>query len=284
MSDEDDSPLARLNRRQDQLDKSSQKRRERLARMQDEADRALYGPSAVEKHIMLLKLVELAESPPQLGQAQPTPEQRQWFSRVGAVFSQLKDLMWHVKFDSSVGTMGPYPQAASNQIIGYAYDVIEILKLELELDGRSEIGTAYPPGETYRYFADVKQIISNAEDQIFLVDPYFNGEIFDSYFGEVAQSIKVHLLVDRYVNDLKGYVERHVAQYGSRIELRANKHELHDRLLFIDGETCWFTGGSFKEAGHKASYLVPFGTEISADKLAIYRDIWNRSNDKLATP
>ena len=254
----------------------------RLRRMQDRLARQVDGPSAVEKHILLLRLTELVENAPVITPPL-TPEQRQWLSRIGAVFSQLKDGMWRIKFDSSMSFIGSHTEFSTNQMVGYAYDVIEILRLELELDGRSEIGTVYESGNVYRYFADVKEIIAGATTEIFLIDPYFDGEIFDDYFGAVSPDTRVLLLVDQYAPNLKGYIERHIATYGSQIELRRNKNDLHDRMLFVDAKNCWFTGCSFKDAGKRASYLIPFDSDLTAKKYAIYREIWDRSSDLLTS-
>jgi len=62
---------------------------------------------------------------------------------------------------------------AITQIQGQVLDAIEELKLELELDGRSEIGNAYEPGDVYKFFADLKSIISDAENDLLIVDPFF---------------------------------------------------------------------------------------------------------------
>ena len=282
MADDDHEDMrSSVMRMRDQLEKQRESSQRRIERMDARLERMMDGPPAVEKHILLLRLTELVETAPEITDS-ITRDQRQWLSRVGAVFSQLKDQMWRIKFNSSVGTIERSPAMAANRIIGYAYDVIEILKLELELDGRSEIGSVYEPGNVYQYFADVKEIIAGATAEIFLVDPYFNGKIFDSYFREVGSEMRVRLLVDRYASDLKGYVEKHVSTFGSQIELRRNKNDLHDRMLFVDAESCWFTGGSFKDAGKKASYLIPFDTELTHEKYAIYQAIWGNSRDLLA--
>ena len=270
-----------ITRMRDQFEKRMEENRRRSERTEARLERLMDGPPAVEKHILLLRLTELVDIVPE-NSGQITRDQRQWFSRVGAVFSRLKDPMWHIKFKSSVDAIGRWPASKADEIIGYAYDVIEILKLELELDGRSEIGSVYEPGNVYEYFADVKKIIAGVTAEIFLVDPYFDGEIFDSYFGDVGSEIGLRLLVDRYASSLMDYVQRHVDTFGSQIELRRNKTDLHDRMLFVDAESCWFTGGSFKDAGQKASYLIPFSTELTQEKYAMYQGIWSRSSDWLA--
>jgi hypothetical protein len=38
-------------------------------------------------------------------------------------------------------------------------------------------------------------------------------------------------------------------------------------------------GGSIKDAGKKATYLIPLATPITEAKYAIYNEIWDRSNE-----
>ena len=68
---------------------------------------------------------------------------------------------------------------AINEIKGQITDAIEALKLDLELEGRGEIGNVYAAGEVYELFPDLKKIIGGASEEILLVDPYFNGEAFE---------------------------------------------------------------------------------------------------------
>ena len=72
---------------------------------------------------------------------------------------------------------------AINQIKGQVMDAIEALKLDLELEGRGDIGNVYAAGEVYKLFSDLKEIIGAATKEILLVDPYFNGEAFDDYLS-----------------------------------------------------------------------------------------------------
>jgi hypothetical protein len=57
----------------------------------------------------------------------------------------------------------------------------------------------------------------------------------------------------------------------SAFELRSSK-ELHDRLVLVDGDSAWIMGGSIKDAGKKATYLIPLPSPIAAAKIAIYGD------------
>jgi len=238
------------------------------------------GDGSVEKQIILLKLTEALEHAPDFGDKpimDPATPQRRWLSQVGALLSRL-GIDKQVTYKASFSTIIQYWPHTIVQIKGQVLDAIEELKLELELDGRSEIGNAYEPGEVYKFFADLKDIINSAQQEIVIVDPYFNGEAFNAYLSEVEEKVNIRILADRYSKDIQNYVEKHIAQYGSKIELRRSK-ELHDRIVFIDSDTSWIMGGSIKDAGKKATYLIPLASQITEAKLAIYNEIWGRSNE-----
>ena len=145
----------------------------------------LEGDGPIEKHILLLKLTEALENAPDFGNKPVldvgTP-QRQWLSEVGALLSRL-DVGKKVQFRVSFRTLVQYWVQAITQIKGQVSDAIEELKLELELDGRSDFGSAYAPGDVYKFFADLKAVINQAEHEVLVIDPYFNGEAFDAYLS-----------------------------------------------------------------------------------------------------
>ena len=238
----------------------------------------LEGDGPVEKHIILLKLSEALESAPEFGDEPVldvgTP-QRQWLSIVGALLSRL-DIEKKARFQTSFISLTIAWALSITRIKGQVADAIEEIKLELELDGRSDIGSAYAPGDVYSFFADLKAVINQAESEVMVVDPYFNGEAFDAYLSTAKPGLNIRILADRYSKDINSYVEKHKAQFQTNIELRRSK-ELHDRLVFIDDDSAWIMGGSIKDAGKKATYLIPLATQLTIAKKEIYTNIWNRS-------
>ena len=155
-------------------------------------------------------------------------------------------------------------------------DAIEEIKLELELDDRSDIGTAYAPGDVYRFFADLKDVINSASTDVMIVDPYFNGEAFDAYLSTADTTLNIKILADRYSKDISDYIEKHKVQFKTETELRRSE-KLHDRIIFIDDEAAWIMGGSIKDAGKKATYLIPLASQLSATKKEIYNTIWDEA-------
>ena len=238
----------------------------------------LEGDGPVEKHILLVKLSESLQQAPDFGDKpifEVNTPQRRWLASVSALLSRL-GIGHQTKFRASFSTLASYWKPAVNQIQGQVLDAIEELKLELELDGRSEFGSAYAPGDVYRFFADLKNIVNSANSVLMVIDPFFDGTAFDAYLSPVPSGISVRVLVDRYANDVAKYVDKHRLQYKSSIELRSSK-ALHDRIVLVDDDAAWIMGGSIKDAGKKATYLIPLGSQIAAAKKAIYADIWTHA-------
>ncbi len=238
----------------------------------------LEGDGPIEKHIILLKLTEALENAPDFGSKpslDPQTPQRQWLSEVGALLSRL-GIEKQVHFRSVFNLLVQFWEAAITQIKGQVLDAIEEIKLELELGGRSDIGSAYAPGDVYKFFADLKAVINSANSEVMIVDPYFNGDAFDAYLSTAGSGLLIQLLADRYSKDISSYITKHKAQFKTNIELRRSK-ELHDRLIFVDDDSAWIMGGSIKDAGKKATYLIPLATQIAITKKKIYTEIWNRA-------
>jgi hypothetical protein len=237
--------------------------------------REMAGDGPMQKQVLLFE--NMPENFGQYQIAAGSPERR-WLSAACALVA---------RYDSRyLGRMFRFKliyvnnAGAIDEMIGYVGDAIEALKLELELDGREQIGNAYAAGQHYEYFRDLKEILGEAKKQLFIIDPYVNGTAFELYLAEVPGAVAVNILADRYSTDAKAYADKHVEQFGSDIELRASK-EVHDRIVFVDRADCWLTGGSVKDAGKKPAYLIPAQPIIAEKKLTIYSDIWNRASQVL---
>ncbi len=236
------------------------------------------GDGPIEKHILLLKLKDILENSPDFGvrsNFDSSSPQRQWLSQVKALLSRL-GFENKMKFESSFNSLPHSWKYAIIRIQGQVLDAIEEIKLDLELDDRSEIGSAYAPGDVYRFYADLKEIINSAKSQIMIVDPYFDGVAFKDYLSTINCDINIQILANRYSKDINSYVSKHQDQYSTDIYIRKSK-ELHDRIIFIDDDIAWIIGGSIKDAGKKATYLIPLQPSLSVKKKEIYAEIWQRA-------
>ena len=235
-------------------------------------------PDPMKKQIILAKLISLIDQVPE-----PPTLSRQWISEAKALIKQHDPLLvgihLHTKaefyfFDFGIG---PDPETKAKEIMGYVTDTVETIKVELELDGRTEIGTAYSAGEVYKYFTDLKQIIWKAEREVLVVDPYLDGKTFDSYFRDCPKDTVIRILTCKYADRVKPYITKHEKEYGTNITMKKSD-ELHDRLIVIDCAECWFSGGSIKDAAtSKPTYLIPITGSILNDKIKMYNEIWDRA-------
>lgn len=204
--------------------------------------------------------------------------QRQWIAEVGALVGRVSSER-KTEFAISKERLDKFWSNSIDNIQGVALDSIEELKLDLEISGQADIGSAYVPGDVYKFFADLKSIVNGAQSEIFIIDPYFDGDAFDSYLADVSNEIVVRVFANKHAREVKIYIGKHKAQFSSSIEIRKNK-KLHDRLVIVDRADCWITGGSINHADKKSpSYLIPIGTELTKEKLRIYDDLWISSSE-----
>ena len=229
-------------------------------------------PNSMEKQIILGKLTNLMEQASEL----PT-RSRHWIAEARALIDQYDPSHVRITIAAKLHFLNSDPEGTINSIEGYVTDTIEKIKLELELEGRTEIGTAYRAGEVYRYFADLKQVIEKTTRDILVVDPYLDGKTFDAYFRDCPINLMIRILTRHYVDDIKPYIAKHEEQYGTRITMKESG-ELHDRLILIDRADCWISGGSIKDAAtSKPAFLIPLMPPILEDKIRIYNEIWDRA-------
>lgn len=211
------------------------------------------GLTAVEKQIILLKLTNLYENRPdtqyQIGAG--TPE-REWFSEVAALVKTYDSSHYGTQISASMMFLNSRNNASD--IVGIVSDVLAAIKLELELDGRSDIGTVYKPGEVYQFYADFKDIIAGAEKEILLVDAYLTGQAFDEYFGSV-RAVGLRLLTKQYGAEIKTYADRHTQQFQTSIEVRKAKGDDVSDLKLLQKE---FWEG-LRSLGASLSSKVTFG-------------------------
>lgn len=236
----------------------------------------LTGDGPAERQILLLKLQHEFETAPDFGTKYvgdaDAPAHR-WMSRVGALLARVS-MQHKIAFQTQKGSSVQYWALARDGFRRKLSDAIEEIKLELELEGRDDFGQVYEAGKEYDFFSDLKDIVSGASSEIFIIDAYFDDVAFDAYFGAIDSNITIKILCGSYANDVATYVKKFTAQTGAQVEIRKTK-AIHDRVIFLDNSDCWIVGASIKDAGKKPTYLIPLAPQITPQKLAIYEGEWS---------
>lgn len=168
------------------------------------------------------------------------------------------------------------------KILLIAAQVKEELELRVSMgDGSGNRDQAFGPGAVYEFFTALSNIISSGTKTLFIVDPYMDGKIFDTYLAAAKPSVACRLLLQKYAANVKPAAELFGRQHGLIIDLRKSD-KIHDRLVFVDGLECWVLGQSIKDAADKKpTYLAPLSPDVSQLKLAHYDDIWNHHSSSI---
>lgn len=147
---------------------------------------------------------------------------------------------------------------------------------QASLKQRQEKGERiYAPGEQYAFYKDLKEIVSGAAREVFIVDAYANEEIFDLYVDKIKTGVTIRFLTKDPSKNLATVVNKFKARPDVKIETKEDS-KIHDRVIFVDEKQCWVLGQSIKDAAVKApTYLLPIDSVV--DMRNLYEEIWNKA-------
>jgi hypothetical protein len=226
----------------------------------------------MEPAVLLAELQALADGVPDFETFTSTSRvHHQWLGKVHALIQQF-DPSEALSVSSSMGFVGIgiSRDASLSQIVGILHRVIARLEAEVPQHG----GQAFGPGAVYDFFKSLRDLLASASQTILIVDPYLDEEIFDTYLAAVSRNVAVRLLSGKKMHDLKPALAKFVSQSKMSIEARVSE-AIHDRVVFLDGRSCWVLGQSIKDAAKtKPTYLAPLDHETAKLKMAAYEDIW----------
>ncbi len=147
-----------------------------------------------------------------------------------------------------------------------------------------KIEKVYDKSNQYSFYSDLKKIIASTKKQIFLVDPYFDSELFEVYLDS-SHPIKgiMQFLTSPNNHNLdktkklgRKFKAEYNSEYKGKMEIRINEG-IHDRLLFIDDRAFAIGQSIQKSTGKRPTYLIEFSTTNTNKLNTIYDKIWNQS-------
>jgi hypothetical protein len=121
----------------------------------------------------------------------------------------------------------------------------------------------------YRYVADH---IADAQDEVFLIDPYVDKEAIRLYLADIPAGVEKRILTAEPQGNFDSVVRKFVQETDHRVEVRATP-KCHDRLLFVD-DHCFLVGISIKDAGRNPTYVADFKA------VGRFRDPWEELWDE----
>jgi hypothetical protein len=145
---------------------------------------------------------------------------------------------------------------------------------ELRLQTVGPVSVAIGQGGVFDYFDEVRKVIETARSDLFFVDPYLDAEFVSRYLPHVANGVPVRLLGRERIPTLLPAVKLLQQQNGLTIEVRSAAG-FHDRYVFVDRQSCYQSGASFKDGAKKSPTTLTQITDAFAAVLDTYEVAWN---------
>ncbi len=231
----------------------------------------------MDDKILLAELQILLDNVPdfKIFNSQSTAE-HQWLAKAHALVPKY-DILAVPEFKTSTYNLGSplewMRKKSLTRIINILYRAVADLELRIP-QGESQV---YGPGAVYDFYKDLKDLLGTAQRSAFMIDPYFDENVLDTYLPGVPKSVEIKILLQKYAAGVKVAALKYVSQYSIQLEVRSSR-ELHDRIIFIDNDSCWVVGQSFNEAAKKKmTYLAPMPEDIAKIKKDHYDGIWKRA-------
>jgi len=130
-------------------------------------------------------------------------------------------------------------------------------------------------GEVYSAYRTIKNIMSQGQKEILVIDPYVDEDLLDM-FASLDPSVKIKVLTEHLKGDFK-LAFRKLQQQRGGIEVRCSS-QFHDRFIVVDGRACYQLGGSINHAGAKATVIGIKSDAIRDRVIAEAENTWSSAS------
>lgn len=232
--------------------------------------RALERP--MDKAVLLAQLRTLLATTPDFAAYSPTSSlHHSWLAQLHALIERWNTYeAISLKSSSNLMHMALMRDGQIAAVLGVLHRAIA----DIEFDRPRLSGQAFGPGDVYDFFKALNAAVASATKSIFIVDPYLDDQVFDAYLSGVPAGVSIRLLANKHGGALKPALQKFIAQHSVPVEIRTSS-DFHDRVMFIDGLSCWVIGQSLKDAAKsKPTYMAPLSTDVAQLKLRHYEGVW----------
>jgi hypothetical protein len=225
--------------------------------------------------VLLAELQLMANNIPDFRSFTSTSREHfEWLGKTHALIAR-----WNspeaISFSMVSGFLG-MPQTREGHLIKLM-GILHRALADLQLDTPSKPDQAFGPGAVYDFFKALKDLLSTATKTVMVVDPYLDDQVFDTYVSGINLSVNVNLLTTKVGEQFRPALDRYRSQHAQEIQVRKTK-AIHDRVVMIDGNSCWVLGQSINNAAKtKPTYIAPVSSDTAAEKIRTYQEIWNAS-------
>lgn len=238
---------------------------------------ALRGSHTAEQLLSLLQAA-IRDAPAFNYDEARTEDERRWLGRVDAILEASGKIPAIAAYRAARQSLGSILQSRDNLMMPL-YDVLSAMEL---LVPASMQGAFIPPGDTWDGYSALVKLMQRDCDDILIVDPYLNSDIYLYFAPHSAARKGLRCLCQRMNQTLAG-LQASSAKWASDsiseqhpVEVRfAAEKSLHDRLIIIDGKEAWIITQSIKDIAKRSPASVTRAEpELSQMKSDYYETLW----------
>jgi hypothetical protein len=230
---------------------------------------------AMNSAVLLAELQLMANNIPDFRSFTSTSREHfEWLGKTHALIARWNSLE-AISFSRVSGYLG-MPQTREGNLM-QLMGILHRALADLQLDTPSKPDQAFGPGAVYDFFKALKDLLSTATKTVMVVDPYLDDQVFVTYISGISPTVSVKLLTTKTGEQFRPALEKYRTQHSQDIQARKTK-AIHDRVVMIDGASCWVLGQSINNAAKsKPTYIAPVSPDTAAEKIRTYLGIWNDS-------
>jgi len=203
-----------------------------------------------------------------------TPENLGWLGRAAAVIEQW-DPAKSILLRDYIHQLHAFITVNASAGFSNLVTMLHQARHDLRMQTLGPMNVVFQHGMLFDYFDEIRKIIEVARQDVLFVDPYLDAEFVSRYLGHVAAGVTIRLLARAKLQTLLPAVDVFAKQCQAKIEVRSAPN-FHDRYIFIDKNSCYQSGASFKDGAKQAPTTLTQITDAFAAMLQIYEALWNQ--------
>lgn len=202
-------------------------------------------------------------------------ENYSWLGRVAAVLEKwdsVKGTMARVDIDNIQDPMG----MTSDRGLRKTLTTLHQARQSLRMKTTGPLSLAVSNGMVFDYFDEIRKIIETANQDILFIDPYLDAEVVSRYIVHVKHGCTIRLLAREKLATLIPAVIAYKNQTDQNIQVRSAPG-FHDRYIFIDNNSCYQSGASFKDGAKKGPTTITQITDAFGAIYSTYENLWDNA-------
>ena len=210
---------------------------------------------------------------------QETDENYSWFGRAAAALEAWdwpKGIMARIEIDNIQNPMTRISEDGLRRTLTTLHQA----RHQLRMKTTGPLSVSVSTGKIFDYFDEIRKILETANNDVLFVDPYLDAEFVSRYLPNIKSGVSIRLLARERLQTLLPSVNAYRVQSQQLIEVRSAPG-FHDRYIFVDRNSCYQSGASFKDGAKKSPTTVTQITDAFTAMHSTYEDIWSNAKHEL---